>query len=178
MDVLLSGDDAFNNYFGSPPPLVPEDIVRRIIDKGDSGNGMNQGNSIWQNIVDGKYVGTGYGEESALSYADKFNKADTWYEKAAFGLGGCLASLWTPDTYIATAGTLAVGYSVAGWASRTGPTVGWRGGELTLTRQGAKTPDFRLNPFGDWGASNPYGKLPHYHRRAGIGKHRPWEGGW
>lgn len=48
--------------------------------------------------------------------------------------------------------------------------IGWKGGEFTLTRPGAPTPDWRVNPFGDqnW--------PPHYHRRPGIGKHRPWEG--
>jgi RHS repeat-associated protein len=144
---------------------------------GNSG-GVERSTSIWQNIVGGKYVGTGFGEESAQYYADKFNNSNTWYEKAGNGLGGLLASLWTPETYKKTALTLTVAYSVAGWAARTGPTVGWRGGEITLTRQGAKSPDFRLNPFGDWGSSNPYARRPHYHRRPGIGKHRPWEGGW
>ncbi len=49
--------------------------------------------------------------------------------------------------------------------------MGWKGGELTFTRPGAPTPDLRINPFGG------SGKPPHYHRRPGIGKHRPWEGG-
>ncbi|MBJ7313520.1 RHS repeat-associated core domain-containing protein, partial [Rugamonas sp. CCM 8940] len=46
--------------------------------------------------------------------------------------------------------------------------------------------DFRIAPWGNR-TGNPYGKLPHYHRRAppsaggetppgqGIGRHRPWE---
>ena len=50
--------------------------------------------------------------------------------------------------------------------------MGWKGGELTFTRPGAATADLRINPFG--GSGRP----PHYHRRPGIGKHRPWEGGW
>jgi RHS repeat-associated protein len=51
-------------------------------------------------------------------------------------------------------------------------SVGWKGGEVTFTRAGARTPDLRINPFG--GSGYP----PHYHRRPGIGNHRPWEGGW
>jgi hypothetical protein len=58
------------------------------------------------------------------------------------------------------------------------PLVGWKGGEMTFTNPGSQTPDFRINPFGDWDSGNPYGRLPHYHRRPGIGNHRPWEGGW
>jgi RHS repeat-associated protein len=79
-----------------------------------------QDNSTWQDIVDGKYVGTGYGEDATQYYADKYNNADTWYEKTGWGVAGCFAALWTPDTYLKTAGTLAAGYSVAGWAARTG----------------------------------------------------------
>lgn len=48
--------------------------------------------------------------------------------------------------------------------------IGWKGGEATFTRPGAATPDLRVNPFGGSG----YG--PHYHRRPGIGKHRPYQG--
>jgi RHS repeat-associated protein len=50
--------------------------------------------------------------------------------------------------------------------------IGWKGGELTFTRPGALTPDFRINPCG--GSGYP----PHYHWRPGIGKHRPWDGGF
>jgi hypothetical protein len=76
------------------------------------------------------------------------------------------------------AGATGVTFWVA--ASRVGssPTalgnarLGWKGGEVTFTRPGTRTPDVRINPFG--GSGYP----PHYHRRPGIGKHRPWEGGW
>ena len=58
------------------------------------------------------------------------------------------------------------------------PKIGWKGGEMTFTPQGSLTPDLRINPTGDWDSPNPFAQLPHYHRRPGIGKHRPWEGGW
>ena len=50
--------------------------------------------------------------------------------------------------------------------------LGQGGWEITFTRPGANTPDLRINPCG--GSGYP----PHYHRRPGIGKHRPWQGGW
>lgn len=64
----------------------------------------------------------------------------------------------------------------AGALSRTAignANMGWKGGEITFTRPGAPTPDWRINPFGGSG----YG--PHYHRRGpgGIGRHRPWQPG-
>ena len=54
----------------------------------------------------------------------------------------------------------------------------WKGGEITLTKPGANTPDWRLNPFGDSKSLNPNAQRPHYHRRPGIENHRPWERGW
>jgi RHS repeat-associated protein len=50
------------------------------------------------------------------------------------------------------------------------------GTEITFTRPGAATPDLRINFLGDWDSTNPNAQLFHYHRRPGIGKHRPWEG--
>jgi hypothetical protein len=73
---------------------------------------------------------------------------------AAASAGGLIAAEW-------------VGFSNIGSAR-----LGWKGGEITLTRPGNLTPDFRLNPFG--GSGFP----PHYHRRPGIKHHRPWQGGW
>ena len=54
--------------------------------------------------------------------------------------------------------------------------VGYKGREITLTKPGSRTPDIRINPFG--GKGNGWEKYPHYHRRPGIGKHRPWERGF
>jgi RHS repeat-associated protein len=61
--------------------------------------------------------------------------------------------------------------------------VGWKGGEIIFTKPGKPTPDVRISPFGHPNnsrapKSNPDRELPHYHRRPGIDKHRPWEGGW
>ncbi len=73
--------------------------------------------------------------------------------------------------------------------------VGYRGGEIILQtgQECGGTPPrtfFRLNPLGDRGSSNPFGRRPHYHRRPikadpgggsppgqGLGPHRPWQGG-
>lgn len=53
--------------------------------------------------------------------------------------------------------------------------VGWKGGEITFTRPTAPTPDWRINPLGDWGNRGSNSRWPHYHRRPVIGKHRPWD---
>ncbi|MEH0019208.1 MAG: right-handed parallel beta-helix repeat-containing protein [Desulfobacter sp.] len=50
----------------------------------------------------GRYLGTGFGEEAAMWYAQNYNETGAWYYMA----GGLLASLWTPETYVQTAGTL------------------------------------------------------------------------
>jgi len=71
---------------------------------------------------------------------------------------------WGTQIAAATAVTTAIG---AGTGAIPNWSIGWKGGEITLTRPGAPTPDWRFNPI-----------KGHYHRRPGIGQHRPWEGGW
>jgi hypothetical protein len=91
---------------------------------------------------------------------DAFDLAGYYGTRAAL-IGAAAADL--------AAGTL-IGLEAAGMTDIGEAEVGWKGGEITLTRPGSPTPDIRINPFGDdnW--------PPHYHRRPGIGKHRPWEG--
>jgi RHS repeat-associated protein len=50
----------------------------------------------------GGWLGTGLGEDSAMWYAEKFNETGSWY----YAVGGCFASLWTPDTWVDTTVTL------------------------------------------------------------------------
>jgi len=57
----------------------------------------------------GRWLGTGYGEEAAMWYAERYNETGAWYYMA----GGLLASLWTPETYVQTAITLATAPLVA-----------------------------------------------------------------
>jgi RHS repeat-associated protein len=109
------------------------------------------------------------GEESAQWYADRYVAGGN----LGYVLGGWAASAWTPDTAPWTAGTLAVGWGVAGAAAKMGPTISWRGGEIVLEKGGNRF--FRINPFGNWKGKQWQERLPHYHRRPGIGKHRPWE---
>jgi len=81
--------------------------------------------------------------------------------------------------FIGVSGSAAVAAGGLGAAAELGLSnagltqIGWRGGELTLRFVGRPSPDWRFNPS----FRNDFG-LPHYHRRPGIGKHRPWEGGW
>ncbi|RPI75904.1 MAG: hypothetical protein EHM45_14270 [Desulfobacteraceae bacterium] len=55
------------------------------------------------NVGQGKYFGTGYGENSAMYYADKYEETGN----LVYGVGGCFASLWTKDTWFSTTTTLA-----------------------------------------------------------------------
>src|SRR3989339_1439683 len=55
----------------------------------------------------GKYIGTGYGEEAAEWYADKYNQT----ENPMYKIGGWAASLWTPDTYKKTSLTFTGAYA-------------------------------------------------------------------
>jgi len=91
--------------------------------------------------------------------ADPFTKYGT---RACLAVGSAAA--------IAAGGLIAA--DAAGISSIGRANMGWKGGEITFTRPGAPTPDWRINPFG--GSGYP----PHYHRRPGIGKHRPWDGGF
>jgi RHS repeat-associated protein len=113
------------------------------------------------------------GEESAEWYADQYNEKKG-ISAAPYWVGGVLSAAWTPETAGATATVLSVGWGSAGWASRMGPTVEWRGGEIVLEKNGNRF--LRVNPTGNWKSNSWQEKLPHYHRRPGIGKHRPWEG--
>jgi len=72
--------------------------------------------SFWQRLKDGKYVGTGMGEESAQWYADKYVATGRWY----YGAGGLMASLWTPDTYLQTLNTLVAGQAIGSTLGRLG----------------------------------------------------------
>ena len=100
------------------------------------------------------------------------------YDKGPYGQIGCTKcaartaenlSLGGAGVAAGTAGGLIL-LDAAGISNIGETQIGWKGGEITFTRPGCNTPDFRINPFGDddW--------PPHYHRRPGIGKHRPWQG--
>lgn len=54
----------------------------------------------------------------------------------------------------------------------------WKGGEFVLSKGCRICPTGHIGgPFGK-GGGPWYRSLPHYHRRPGIGKHRPWERGF
>jgi len=120
---------------------------------------MRQQMSSWGKFYSGDWAGAA--AISGQSIVEKTNKC---------GKNSLVQNVYT-GAQIATAvvtiaaGTL-IGLEALGISNIGAANVGWKGGEITLTRPGALTPDWRFNPFG------------HYHRRPGIGKHRPWEGGW
>jgi hypothetical protein len=52
------------------------------------------------------------------------------------------------------------------------------GGGVTFYKNGKRiaTADWHRLPEGNFKGAGK--SVPHYHRRPGIGKHRPWQGGW
>jgi RHS repeat-associated protein len=50
----------------------------------------------------GHYLGTGFGAEATMWYADRFNDTGN----PVYFIGGVFAALWTPETYVQTALTL------------------------------------------------------------------------
>jgi hypothetical protein len=110
----------------------------------------------------GSYLpGTEAGERAAQHWADLHVKTGN----PLYAVPGILASLWTPDTAVATATTL-----LGGGAGNIG---------VRLGREVSFGKNFRIAPFGNR-TGHPLGELPHYHRRGvdprqGIGRHRPWE---
>jgi RHS repeat-associated protein len=116
-------------------------------------------------------AGMATGDWASVAAAGATNPLGQTEKGPGWAYWGTRASLACAAAAAATAlglmGLEAVGVSEIGSAN-----MGWKGGEITFTRPGAPTPDWRVNPFGGEGWP------PHYHRRPGIGKHRPWEGGW
>jgi len=47
----------------------------------------------------GSHVGTQYGESAQKWWAERYVKAETWYGKVGYWLGGVAASAWTPETW-------------------------------------------------------------------------------
>jgi RHS repeat-associated protein len=119
-------------------------------------------------------AGESYGESALQYWADRSTDPDnTWYDTAAYNFMGALAALWTPCTSDETALTLLGGPGTKffkGWRWMKSA----RGFEKTWSRN-FRTGWHRLPPGNYPGAGR---NLPHYHRRPGIGKHRPWEGGF
>jgi hypothetical protein len=134
------------------------------------------GEQMQRKLWAGRHAGTQYGESAADWYAQKYLGANAWYAKAAYGSGLFFSSLWTRDSWKTTATVVAVAGVVAEPASKMGPTIHWRGGEIVLKKQGGKT-IFRFSPIGHKERPLRKGRLPHYHRRGpgGIGEHKPWE---
>jgi RHS repeat-associated protein len=127
------------------------------------------GSAWWGNFKSGTYWGTGYGQNSVNYYASVITDpgSSTTQVMGAYA-GGALASLWTPETYLATYFAF---LNVAGYAT---------GYEFRVGK------NWRFAPWGNR-TGDPTGKLPHYHHRwpagpdgqtppgGGIGWHRPWQ---
>jgi len=60
-------------------------------------------NDVVHDLIEGRYLGTYIGEKSALWYAQKYNQTGKWH----YAVGGCFASLWSPNTWYKTTAALA-----------------------------------------------------------------------
>jgi RHS repeat-associated protein len=145
-------------------PRTPGNIWNQLNPFNPNGSFSHEATSIWDSLSG---MATGNWAQVAQSYDD-----------GPYGQIKCKRCAWRTAETMTLAGSGAAAGTAGGLIlldaagiSNIGQTqIGWRGGEITFTRPGCKTPDFRINPFGDddW--------PPHYHRRPGIGRHRPWEG--
>lgn len=104
-------------------------------------------------------------QEAFKKETSRISQENAWM--AAPVLGAVAAPLMLQGVPLAAAGATSAAKFIA------------RGGELSIGK------DFRIAPFGNR-TSNPYGRVPHYHRRAplidgksppgqGLSRHRPWE---
>jgi len=128
---------------------------------------------------------TDLADRSSMDYAAMtIDPCASFWTKVGGWTGGLLSSLATKgalgDTVI-TLATAGIAPSIrAGW------TAGRAGKDLIVSRARVPTGGrkWRISPTGHrpnpdankpphWGRN-----LPHYHRRPGIGRHRPWEGGF
>ncbi|MCK4428370.1 MAG: RHS repeat-associated core domain-containing protein, partial [candidate division Zixibacteria bacterium] len=62
----------------------------------------------WENLEEGYYYGTGYGQTALEWYAQRYSETGNPF----YAAGGGIAALWTPETYQQTGWTLVGGYSV------------------------------------------------------------------
>jgi len=127
-------------------------------------------NSTWFDLEKGAYSTI----DGFIPFSDPFKDRyanDCGYNYKLSGLMGA-----TARNMLLVAGGLAAAEAL-GVTSIGSAEIGLKGGEITLTKPGSTTPDVRINPTGNSKSTDPKGKLPHYHRRPGIGNHRPWQGG-
>ncbi len=140
--------------------------ARTWFNSGFTESWSDQANSIgktWGDVLAGNWsdIGNNY-DDSTLGQAEAAGPGVHKATKICIGTA----------TAAAAAAAALMAAEAAGISDIGSANMGWKGGEITFTRPGAPTPDWRINPFG--GSGYP----PHYHRRPGIGKHRPWDGGF
>lgn len=119
-------------------------------------------------------------EDAVAFYAEQsLNPCNSWLEDGLYTVGGWFSSLGTGENLPETTMVLAPEAGM-GIAART-IGAGWRGTEFgSRARLPTGGQTWRLAPHGNpvrsGGRWTPWRSwLPHWHRRPGIGRHRPWE---
>jgi RHS repeat-associated protein len=132
------------------------------------GSGLKASGGTASSSLGSLLPGTAAGDRAAQYWANKQIETGN----GLYAIPGLFASLWTPDTAVATTFTLV--------------TAGVGGAGFRLGREISFGKDFRIALFGNR-TGHPLGQFPHYHRRGvdsatgqttagqGIGRHRPWE---
>lgn len=70
---------------------------------------------LWQALGEGRYLGTGYGDEAVAYWAQRWAQTGN----ALFAVPGLFASLWTPDTWLDTASVISGARALRGAAQLT-----------------------------------------------------------
>ena len=67
------------------------------------------GDFWWDRLEQGRYYGTGFGEEAVDWWAERYNQSDNIFNVMFYGAGGLAAARWTEEGWMWTASGLALG---------------------------------------------------------------------
>ena len=168
-----AGDANLYGYVFNDPTDLTYPLWLKPRDYWDQFNPLNPSGSIAQSLqsIRDSLMGMATGNLTRVARAYDYGPLGQTADSSAGYKYGTRAALGGAAAAAGAAAAL-MGLEAAAITDLGSWRVGWRGGEIVCTRPGASTPDWRFNQTG-----GEFGK-PHYHRRPGIGRHRPWEGGW
>ncbi|NQU60864.1 MAG: hypothetical protein HQ512_07010 [Rhodospirillales bacterium] len=159
--VALGGDTPMDLKGGQAPASFEPSIVRFDALSPESNPFAWKGEakeSFLQKLDKGTYFGTEHGEKSAQWYADRYVATDSLPAKVGYGVGGLVASLWTPDTYQKTVLTLQAAATL-GTVFGTPLTIGAVPGAGTVTKLVAAARSSRIGAALSRGATRLVGAL-------------------
>jgi RHS repeat-associated protein len=80
--------------------------------------GLQSQRNWWDQLGEGYYYGTGYGETAVDWWASHYTTTNSWFGRFFYGFGGSFAAAWTRENWIYTASGVALlgGAQVCGLA--------------------------------------------------------------